>query len=195
MPYRNTLFRTVPYWPVDQWSDVQIVPGAFVFAGASDPTLNTWQPTGAGATFRVYVFATADEVFFTFQLPKSYKEGTDLHAHVHWTPRNRGVAEDGNTVAWMLDYSISCCDEPYPASSTVDMTDTCDGVNEAHQVSPHTAIPGMGMHVSALLIGRLYRDAGDTWVGAIAAQLPALLEIDLHVLLDTLGSLREGEKV
>jgi len=195
MPHRQTLNRTIPYWPTDQWEDLRIVPGAFIFAGATDPVLNNWQPGGAGATFKVYVFANADEVFFTCQVPHSWREGTELRPHIHWTPRNRGVAEAGKTVAWKLDYSIASPDGVFLASSTVDLTDACSGVDDMHEFSVSGSIPGTGLIVSAILMGRLYRDAGDTWVGAIAAQLPALLEFDIHYLANSLGSLRELSKV
>lgn len=195
MPHRQGLNRTVPYWPTDQWEDLRIVPGAFTFAGASDPVLNNWQPGGAGATFKVYVFATNDEVFFTCQIPHSWREGSELRPHIHWTARDRGVAEAGKTVAWKIDYSIASPEGDFLASSTVDLTDTCSGVNDHHELTVSGSIPGTDLEVSAIFMGRLYRDAGDTWAGAIAAQLPALLEFDLHYLVDSLGSLRELYKV
>nr|NIT56081.1 hypothetical protein [Fodinibius sp.]NIW44238.1 hypothetical protein [Gammaproteobacteria bacterium]NIX55395.1 hypothetical protein [candidate division Zixibacteria bacterium]NIY24664.1 hypothetical protein [Fodinibius sp.] len=42
------------------WDDIRIVPGAFQFAGLSDPTLADWQPGGAGAIFKLYEFASGD---------------------------------------------------------------------------------------------------------------------------------------
>lgn len=172
----------------ETWNDIRIVPGAFQFAGNSDPSLSDWQPTGAGATFITYEFNNADEVFFTVQMSHEYKQGTDLKPHVHWTPRNRGVAENGHTVAWKLDYSIADVNENFIASATIDLTDTCDGVNEKHLVSPSGTITGTNLLISHMIIGRLYRDNGDTWATNTANNRPALLEIDFHFEIDTVGS-------
>ncbi len=75
------------------WDDLRIVPGAFQFAGNADPSIEDWQPGGSGITFKVYKFKENDEVFFTCQMPHSYKEGSDIIAHLHWTPADRGDEE------------------------------------------------------------------------------------------------------
>lgn len=170
------------------WVDVKIVPGAFEFAGSSDPTLGDWQPGGSGTTFKVYKFASNDEVFFTVQLPHTYKEGTDLHAHIHWTPGSRGNEESGNTVAWKLDYSWANVGSVFGASATADMTDTCTGTDHYHEISGSAAISGTGKNISSMLACRLYRDTGDTWASGVGANQPILLEFDLHIEVDTLGS-------
>jgi hypothetical protein len=176
------------------WDDLRIVPGAFDFAGSSDPTLSAWQPTGSGATFRVYEFDSGDEVFFTVQIPHTYKEGTNLMAHVHWTPRARGVAENGNTVFWRLDYSLTNVDANFPASSTQNLHDTCTGVNEKHEITSSQSISGVGVTISAMLVCRLYRAAGDTWSLNTAGNRPVLLEIDFHYQKNSTGSRAESVK-
>jgi len=76
------------------------------------------------------------------------------------------------------------------------MTDACGSLNDQHLVSETigATIPGAGLLPSAIILCRLYRAAGDSWVGAIAAQLPALLEFDIHLLHDSLGSDLEYSK-
>ena len=88
------------------WEDLRIVPGAFQFAGNNDPTLQNWQPGGAGATYKVYKFKKNDEVFFTCQIPHNYQEGSDIRPHLHWTPCDRGSTENGNTVGWYIEGDI-----------------------------------------------------------------------------------------
>lgn len=170
------------------WDDVRITPGAFNFSGTSDPTLSDWQPGLSGATFKVYEFTNNDQVFFTVQIPHSYKEGSDLKPHVHWTPRTRGNEENGNTVAWKLDYSLANVGDIFPSSSTVDLTDTCTGTDDKHEISPQGTIDGSGISISSVLECRLYRDTGDTWVTNTAGNRPALLEFDIHFEIDTVGS-------
>ena len=179
----------------ETWDDLRIVPGAFQFAGSSDPTLSAWQPTGAGATFQVYEFTNADEVFFSIQMPHKYVQGSDLKPHIHWTPRARGVAESGKTVAWKLDYTIADVDENFIASATVDLTDTCSGVNEKHEITVSETIVGTNLLISHMIIGRIYRDAGDSWATNTPGNRPVLLEFDIHYQLDTIGSQNEVSKV
>lgn len=176
------------------WDDLRIIPGAFEFAGTGDPSLVDWQPGGSGTVFKVYAFTSGAGAYFTVQLPHLYKEGTSLYAHVHWTPKDRGNEENGKTVAWKLDYSWANYDGNFGASATVDLTDTCDGTDHKHQMTPNVEIVGTSKTISSMLICKIYRDTGDSWAGTIAAQSPALLEVDFHFSSDTLGSRLIGTK-
>ncbi|HDY68452.1 MAG TPA: hypothetical protein ENH85_11750 [Candidatus Scalindua sp.] len=174
------------------WEDLRIVPGAFEFAGASDPTLQNWQPGGSGTTFKIYKFKENDEVFFTCQLPHTYKEGTDILAHLHWTPADRGNEEGTAVVAWKLDYSWANRDAVFAASATVDLSDACQSTDDDHLKTPTVAITGSGKEISSMIVCRLWRDsAGDTWTGTTDAQSPAILEFDFHFEVDTVGSRTE----
>ena len=175
----------------NNYDDMRIVPGAFEFPGVADPTLNDWQPGGSGTVFPVYVFAVNDYVIASVQIPHEYKEGTDLLFHLHWTPRDRGVTENGNKVGWKVDYTIANVDGTFASSQTVDLSDACSGVDDKHEITSEVAVSGTGITVSAMLILKIYRsDTGDddTWAGSIASQLPALLEFDIHYNKDSVGS-------
>jgi len=174
------------------WDDLRIVPGAFAFAGNADPTLVNWQPGGSGTTFKVYEFATNDEVYFSCQLPHGYKLGTNLHPHVHWTPGARGNEENGNTVNWALDYSISDIDGVFGAAQTINIPDTCQGTDHQHHMAFNGTIDGSNISgVSAMILCRLYRTTGDSWDSSSSGQLPLLLEFDFHYEIDTVGSRSE----
>jgi len=176
------------------WDDLRIIPGAFEFAGTSDPSLENWQPGGSGPVFKIRKFKSGDEVFFTCQIPHGYKEGTNIGVHLHWTPADRGNEESGNTVAWKLDYSWANRKAVFPSGSTADMTDTCTGTDDYHEVTASIPITGTGKTISGMLTCRLYRDAGDTWAGITGAQSPGILEDDIHFEADTMGSRQEGIK-
>jgi hypothetical protein len=173
------------------WTDLRIVPGVFDFSRPTAPQLATWQPGGSGSTFEIYEFDTGDEAYFTIQMPHTYVQGTDLYPHVHWTPRDRGVSESGNTVNWCLDYTICNVNCTYSPSATVSFLAICDGVNDKHQVKGNGPISGTGLHISHILVGRIYRGSGDTWATNTPGNLPSLLEIDFHYQLDTTGSQQE----
>lgn len=174
-----------------EWTDLRIVPGAFTFSGSSDPVLTDWQPGGSGATFKVWEFDNDEQAFFTAQMPHNYKEGTDLRPHIHWTPRDRGVAEDGKTVAWKLDLTIANVDGVFLSSTTYDLTATCDGVDEKGQVVGGVTLDGSLLTVSHIIVGRIYRGPTDSWVLNTNGNKPVLLEVDFHYQLDTLGSRQE----
>jgi len=172
------------------WEDLKIVPGAFRFSGTADPSIQDWQPGGSGATFKVYKFNSSDQVFATIQMPHCWKLDTDLYPHIHWTPCDEGVANSGNTVAWKIDYSWGNIDGVFPSSSTIDLTDTCTGTDDYHEIKLGTPISGSGKTLSSILMLRIYRDTGDNWTGT-GANAPTLLEFDFHYQIDTVGSRQE----
>lgn len=171
------------------WEDIRIVPNIFDVPGLTDPDIISYQPAGSGATFKVYAFAKGDEGFFTIQMPHSYKVGTTMYAHVHWTPGTRGNEENGNVVQWRLDYSFAAIDGNFPASQTLDLSDACDGTDHKHQMSPTVAISGVGLGISSQMFGRIYRynHVSDTWAGT-GANLPIFIEFDIHFEIDSVGS-------
>jgi len=176
------------------WDDLRIVPGAFTFGGGSDPSLQSWQPSGGGATFKVYKFVKNDEVFATCQMPHGYKEGSDLYFHLHWTPADRGAAEGAVNVGWKVDYSIASIDSNFGASATATLTDACSGADDRHELTSSVQVSGTGLTISHIIMLRIYRSdtgADDTWAGTTAAQSPALLEFDIHFELNTVGSRTE----
>lgn len=169
---------TPSYWNDYRFSD------NFRLAAANQPTLIAYKDSG------VYGFDANDYVVFDGEMPHRYKEGSDFRIHIHWTPHSRGVTEDEKTVAWKVKLSIANINGTFPDSTTYDLTDTCDGVNDKHQKFLGTMIDGTGVTKSALILGRVYRDSGDSWTGT-GANSPALLEADLHYQSDYPGSREE----
>jgi len=174
------------------YDDLRIVPGATTFAGGSDPTLQSWQPAATGATYKVWKFNNGDEIFFTCQVPHSYKEGANIKVHAHWTPGNRGTEEGTATVGWAIDYSWANIESVVPSSSTADLTDACQSTDDEHLMTPEVEIDGTGKGISSMISCRFYRNGG-TWSGTLA-NAPALLEVDFHFPIDTMGSRNWGAK-
>ena len=179
------------------WDDLRIVPGSFDRPGVSDPAMVAYNPGGAGVATYLYEFALNNVASFTAQIPHNYKQGSPIYVHIHWTPRNRGVAEAGATVGWKVDYSWANIDGTFGAMGTADLSDACDGTNHKHQMTPEVAIAGAGKNISSMLLCNVKRTdtgADDTWAGAIAGQLPLLCEIDFHYEIDTVGSRQQSAK-
>ena len=133
-----------------------------------------------------------EEVFFVAQLPHSYKTGSDIFAHVHWLPT---TADNTGQVVWVLEYSWASHDQVFPSTSTLSSYTTVgtdDATAYEHRITDFGSIDGTGKTISSMLICRLYRDGGDSndTYNADAA----LLEIDFHYEVNTLGSRQEYVK-
>ena len=197
-PMTMTNYRGVKKHLADrpEWDDLLINSGLFKFAGSSDPTWRTW--TIDCVDFQALSFDDEDEIFFTCQLPHTYKEGTDIRAHVHWTPKARGNEEINKYVGWKLDVSWANINgDPFTSVATIDMTDKCSGTDDYHEVSAgSTNIDGTGKKISSMLVCRLYRDDSEVieyWEGT-GVNAPALLQFDFHHEVNSMGSSIEWVK-
>lgn len=173
------------------WDDLRITPGSFDRPGVADPSIVAVTPGGGAITSYLYQFAVNNLASFTVQLPHSYKAGENIYAHVHWTPGANGVSESGSTVGWKLDYSWASINNVFPTMLTADLSDTCNGIDWRHEMSPEVALTGTSKGISSMLICNIKRtDTGgdDTWAGTSSGDLPLLLEIDFHFPIDTMGS-------
>jgi len=173
------------------WDDIRINPGSFDRPGQSDPTFQTFTPSGAGTSTYLYEFAKNDIVSFTVQLPHKYKHGEDIGIHLHWTPGNWGVAENGNLVGWKVDYSWANIDGTFGAMATADLSDACDGTDDKHQIVEDVMINGAGKTISSMLVCNLKRTdtgADDTWASNSNGEQPMILEVDFHFPINTIGS-------
>ena len=144
--------------------------GAFVGGG-----LKTWLFDGGGR---------AEEIHFTVQMPHSYKLGTDIVPHVHWTPTTN---LDAGNVKWSLEYTWADIDGTFGASTTITAVDASSTVAWDHLRIDFAAIDGSAItNISSMLVCRLFRNSAD--VQDTYGQDAALLEIDFHYEIDTIGS-------
>lgn len=173
------------------WDDMRITPGSFDRAGVSDPDIVAYDVNGGGLSTYLWEFAKNDIASFTIQMPHSWKEGTSIYCHIHWTPGARGNEENGATVGWKIDYSWANANANFGTMATLDLSDACDGTDHKHQMTPDVVISGTGKTISSMLICNVKRTdtgADDTWASTISGQLPMILEIDFHYEIDTAGS-------
>ena len=173
------------------WEDIRIVPGSFDRPGNADPVYVAYIPGGSGITTYLTEWQKADFASCTVQMPHSYKVGTDIYVHIHWTPGTRGNEEIGNAVGWKITYTWADIDGTFGSMATLNLSDTCDGTDHKHQMMPDIVISGSGKGISSMLICNIERTdtgADDTWVGTVAGSLPMMLEMDFHYEIDTMGS-------
>lgn len=179
------------------WDDLRIVPGSFDRPGIADPDYVIYYPNGGGLGVYLPEFAKNDFACFIVQMPHSYKEGSNIFIHVHWTPGTRGNEESGATVGWKIDYSWANIGDNFGDMQTADLSDACDGTDHKHQMSPDIEISGVGKHISSMLMCNIRRsDTGtdDTWAGTASGELPLLLEVDIHYESETIGSRQRTAK-
>lgn len=203
----NTQTKVCPEWvpetkfnyylPTIVWDDIKVPPGSFDRPGVNDPTTVLYYPNGGAIGVLLYEFQIDDYACFSVQMPHGYKEGSDIYAHIHWTPGDRGNEESGNIVGWKLDYSWANINSAFTDMQTLDLSDACDGTDHLHQKTPEAAISGAAKGVSSMLVCNVRRTdtgADDTWVSILPGELPLLLEIDFHYQIDTIGSRLEFYK-
>ena len=174
------------------WEDL-MVPGLSVGAGASAPDLVAFGPSG---NLQIYAFdggSTLEQVYFSVQMQHSWKLGSTIKPHVHWTPTTAGA---GN-VKWNFEYSWasftgSGSPTAFPAPTTISVVQAASGIAWAHQLSALPDIDGTGQGLSSMLVCRLYRNPAD--VQDTYASDAAFLQFDVHYEMDTVGSRQPTSK-
>ena len=123
------------------------------------------------------------------QMPHAWKMGTDIEAHIHWSPTNT----DTGDVYWRFEYEIQPIGGTFTGLTASNTLDTADGVAQKHQIHELATIDASAITtVSAIIKWKLSRvggDATDTY-NADAK----LLELDFHYQIDGFGSEEEYTK-
>lgn len=163
------------------WQDINVA-GVELGAGAASPDLIAVN----GTVLQVRAFdggATTEELFGVIELPHSYREGSDITAHVHWMPTTTGA---GN-VKWNIDYQWVNAGDTYAntvttvSATAAASTTAWDGTN-----TDIATITGTGKTISSHFMFRLYRNPAD--VADTYADDAALIVFGLHIEGDTIGS-------
>lgn len=173
------------------WDDLRVS----VDNGSSSATLGYMPGDNAGGQIWYFLNAKALETLtFQVQLPHSYKEGTNIYPHIHWTPR---VSGSGN-VEWNLDYTWVNYDATtplaFPATTTSTVVATGPFTLRTHLITSLASggLDGTGKKVSSILICRIWRNSGNT--ADTYADDAGLLSLDFHYQIDTVGSRAEYVK-
>jgi hypothetical protein len=136
----------------------------------------------------VYKFDTTnaddESVHFIAQMTHSYKEGSDIKPHIHWSPDNSNTGD----VRWQFEYIIANIDNTFPTTATSEtITVAASGTALFHEYDEFSDMDGTGLTISHIIMCRLTRlstsDVLDTFTGNAA-----FLEFDFHYEKDTVGS-------
>jgi hypothetical protein len=167
------------------YTDVNVAPfTASLGPNVRPPSIVKFKDDGAGSTGSyLYAFdeTKEQEVFFTIQLPHSYKEGSTIYPHVHFCLPTTPINPATQYVEWGLEYNFHNINDTY--GNTVIISERTNGPPAyQHTIGSLPDIVGVGKKISSILTCRLFRKAG----GYVGNAL--LLSFDLHIAQDTLGS-------
>lgn len=186
------------------WDDLRVEPTVRAAAGAGVPSFEKYFDDIAGTSKGVYLYSFTDEavagnekeIFFTMQMPHSWKVGTDIIFHVHFVP---SATVNSSDIIWGLEYTWKAIGEVFGDtvivySSTTLMPDDANITVGKHYIAEFSDLtPGStASGLSSILIGRLFRNssaAGDTYTNKVG-----LLYMDAHFQVDSFGSFDEYVK-
>lgn len=164
------------------WNDVRI-PMSSLRVGSGNP-----QAQNFIGTIRAYQFRNGftERLEFELQAPHGFNESSTygLRLHVHWSCNS---ATSPNTVGWKVDVTVSNIGDLSGFSAPVTygpVTGLTTVANEHVITSIHTFT---GLKDSALIVGNIYRDIGDSYAGNDVFGL----SLDAHYVVESAGSLDE----
>jgi hypothetical protein len=177
------------------WDDEVTIPFVTgVKAGSYNPPILK-KVTGISGEIYQYVFETQRtaaneaESMIAFQLPHSYKRGSDVHPHIHWIPSTSNAGK----VVWGLEFVAGPVTGQYPAVSTTYYVtnSTVAGTSMTMIVSEWAQpISGSNLTESSCIFGRVFRNSrtgsGDTYSDDAIG-----ISLDLHIEKNSLGSNNE----
>lgn len=173
------------------WDDLRVS----MDNGSSSATLGYFPGDSSGGQIWYFKDASGLETLsFQAQLPHSYKEGTNIYPHIHWTPK---ASEPGN-VEWNLDYTWVNYDATtplaFPATATSTVVATGPFVQRTHLITSLASggLNGAGKKVSSILICRIWRNSANS--ADTYSNDAGLLSLDFHYQIDTVGSREEYVK-
>jgi len=190
--------------PSTTWDDIRTPATAGTKGVTNPPTFSQFMDDGA-ASIGVFTYSFADEavagneeqLWFIVQMPHTYKEGTDIRAHVHWSPAVGGAA--GEFVKWGLEYTWTSIGGTF--GNTTIITSDASGAATAtrsgdttltadkHYVTEMGTITGTGKGMSSILVCRLFSNSSHE--DDDLAQAAFLFEMDFHFEIDLSGGSRE----
>jgi hypothetical protein len=164
------------------WDDMRVNVNAIKVPASNAPTWEPYKGSLVLAFADQAIAGNEEEAYFTLQLPHEYAEGTDLEAHVHWSPPNG----DGGNVRWGLSYSWANDGAAFPAPTVIYGVGAAGAVADIHIRTSLGTIAGAGKVISSMLLCKLFRNSSnvlDTY-----ASDAYLLEFDFHYQKDDIGS-------
>lgn len=145
-------------------------------SGTTPPTFEVFQDSIYGVSFKN---AQTDIVYGSFEIPHTYKEGTALEVHLHWSPSSTNTGD----CVFNMAYSIAENGGTFGTEAQLTFTQAGSGTINKHQyVSANVNITG-AITIGTIVCFALSRPTGDAFSGNAF-----LHSIGVHYQIDTMGS-------
>lgn len=106
-----------------------------------------------------FVAGSTSETYVTWDVPLSWKEGTDVYAALHWSP---AASVNTGNVRWGLEFVGAPVNEVFPSSTTFSyVIGAADGTAWKHIQSVSNPYPANFLQPNKRFMIRLFRDGGD----------------------------------
>lgn len=178
------------------WDDLTVYPDVTSKGRSQGPIPEVFKNNGSSQGVFLWWFETnvEREVYFQIQMPHSYKVGTTLYPHVHWTTKT-GTPTTTNVV-WRLEYTIMKAGGNFGSTLTTTtstvVTETAPSGVGQHLITSLGEISGNEIGISTFIVCRLYRNGLDT--NDTFTESAGLLGFDIHYEKDTQGSRNQFTK-
>lgn len=173
------------------WNDLRVSATVTAKGGIRDPDFVKFADNGAGST-GVYTYAFAsnieEELFFITQMPHSWAIGTDVDVHVHWGASSAAVGD----VVWGIELTTSGIGGSMATTTIYTATGATTGTAKTNEYTDIVNLNTAGWELSQLLVGRIFREAGN--VADTYNADAYLFELDFHFQQDSSGSKQEFSK-
>ncbi len=182
-----------------RWKSIRITPEATKLAGAKDPDYTVFKKDLPDTSQGVFLYwfddTLEEELFFSFEAPLDYKEGTDIYFETYWTPKTNGAA--GAVVCWGLEHTWADEDDVFGVTH-IDYKDTAlpagDLIASTHYHTSLSTHAGATGKVGEIHVCRLFRDATGAGGTDDYADDAGLLGIGLRYQVDALGAASKDAK-
>jgi hypothetical protein len=171
----------------DTYDDLRIAFSNFKIPTSNAPSFELFKQNTGGTSTGVYTytFSPTEHAYFAVQLPHTWKEGSTIYPHLHWTIK--GGSTSGSKVQWQFEYTWADIGDIFGVT-TVDNKEVSvsDGTDtDKHLMTNFTSIDGTGYTASSMLICRLSR------VSASSDEYDRrsrVFEFDLHIINNRIGT-------
>lgn len=167
---RGDLTASNVYVNATVWDDLRFPSTDLTLSAVDDPNCRVFNNDFYACGFAA---AGTEQLFGSFQLPHSWREGSTLKPHFHWSPENANAG----VVTWCLDYSCANIGDTFPSKSTLCINDEASGTSFDHQMTSMMNLTN-SLTASSQCMTRIYRNgtgSADTY-GSEAF----LIEFDVH---------------
>jgi hypothetical protein len=165
------------------WDDIVVTTNSVRFGGAAPVSEQLYK----GGLVASFASGADNYLYFTLELPHSYKEGTDLLIHFHYVLPVAGSGVGVENIKFDLSFCPAYNNGVFGTPDTTG-TVTVDVQNVAAddmQLSALHTITGTNLKISDTILCNIKRDTG---VANPYGQDIYMIEVDAHYQVDTIGS-------